>query len=137
MLIWYANITEETSYFLLRNSDQWWYASVSLPFLHFALPFALLLPHYCKKVIKIVVPICIYILVMHIVDIYVAVIPERGPSLTHGKDLFINYPGYLGDVLAFITVGAFFVFVFLRNIGSANLYPNRDPRLLESANLHN
>jgi len=112
MLIWYANITEETSYFLL-------------------------LPHYSKKVIKIVVPICIYILVMHIVDLYIAVIPERGPSLTHGEDLFVSHNAFLGDIVAFITVGAFFVFVFLRNIGSANLYPNRDARLLESANLHN
>ncbi len=137
MLIWYANITEETSYFLLRNSDDWWKFSVSLPFLHFALPFVLLLPHYCKKVTKIVVPICLYILVMHIVDLYIAVIPERGPSLTHGEDLFVSHKAYIGDVVAFITVGAFFIYMFLRNIGSANLYPNRDPRILESANLHN
>jgi hypothetical protein len=27
--------------------------------------------------------------------------------------------------------------MFLRNISSANTYPNRDPRILESANLHN
>ena len=75
---------------------------------------------------------------MHIVDLYIAVIPERGPSLTHGKDLFVmSHHAYVGDIVAFITVGAFFLFLFLRNIGSANLYPNRDPRLLESANLHN
>jgi len=140
MLIWYANITEETSYFLLRNSDQWWIWSLSLPFLHFALPFVLLLPHYAKKVTKIVVPICIYILVMHVVDLYIAVIPERGPSLTTAAgnpELFVSHHAYLGDIVAFLTVGAFFLFLFLRNIGSANLYPNRDPRILESANLHN
>ncbi len=140
MLIWYANITEETSYFLLRNSDQWWVWSLSLPFLHFAVPFVLLLPHYAKKVTKIVVPICIYILIMHIVDLYIAVIAERGPSLTTKAghpELFVDHAAYLGDIVAFITVGAFFVFMFLRNISSANLYPNRDPRLLESANLHN
>ncbi len=140
MLIWYANITEETSYFLLRNSNEWWLWSLALPFLHFALPFVLLLPHYSKKVTKIVVPICIYILIMHIVDLYIAVIPERGPSLSTmagDPQLFVEHSAYLGDIVAFITVGAFFVFLFLRNIGSANLYPNRDPRLLESANLHN
>ena len=143
MLIWYANITEETSYFLLRNSDEWWIWSLSLPFLHFALPFVLLLPHYAKKTTKIIVPICIYILVVHVLDLYIAVIPERGPSLTmmehhpDGAQLFVEHKAYLGDIVAFITVGAFFVFMFLRNIGSANLYPNRDPRILESANLHN
>lgn len=137
MLIWYANITEETTYFILRNTGPWWYGSMSLTFLHFALPFALLLPHYVKKTIVLIVPICIYMLVMHAVDLYIAVIPERGVSLTHGEDLFVSHPAFLGDIVAFITVGAFFVWAFLRNIGSTNTYPNRDPRLLESANLHN
>ena len=76
-------------------------------------------------------------LVMHAVDLYIAVIPERGVSLTHGQELFVDYPAYIGDVVAFITVGAFFVYAFLHNIGNTNTYPNRDPRLLESANLHN
>lgn len=155
MLIWYANITEETCYFLLRNSFveggvNWNLWSTLLVFLHFALPFVILLPHYMKKKVKFVVPICIYILIMHIMDLYIAVIPERGPSLSvMGKikdadgnvihDILLTVPhnAYLGDALAFITVGAFFVWVLLRNLGSANTYPNRDPRILESANLHN
>ncbi|MFC4992995.1 hypothetical protein [Rubritalea tangerina] len=154
MLIWYANITEETSYFLLRNasdgSTNWNLWSTLLVFLHFALPFVLLLPHYVKKTPKFFVPICIYLLVMHILDLYIAIIPERGPSLSvMGKfkdangeviqDILLTapHPAYLGDIVAFVTVGAFFLFVFLRNLGSANIYPNRDPRILESANLHN
>lgn len=154
MLIWYANITEETCYFLLRNSSDgstnWNLWSTLLVFLHFGLPFVVLLPHYAKKKVKIVVPICIYLLVVHVLDLYIAVIPERGPSLSKmGKvldsdgnvihDILLTVPhnAYLGDALAFVTVGAFFVFVLLRNLGSANIYPNRDPRILESANLHN
>ncbi len=151
MLIWYANITEETSYFLLRNSSDgsmnWNLLSTLLVFLHFAVPFVILLPHYMKKKVKFVVPICIYLLIMHILDLSIAVIPERGPSLgVMGKiarlddgslPLTVAHPAYLGDILAFVTVGAFFIFVFLRNLGSANIYPNRDPRILESANLHN
>lgn len=150
MLIWYANITEETCYFLLRNSSDgstnWNLWSTLLVFLHFGLPFVLLLPHYAKKNVKIVVPICLYILIVHILDLYIAVIPERGPSLSvmgkfadHQGEILLTapYSAYLGDILAFVTVGAFFVFVFLRNLGSTNTYPNRDPRILESANLHN
>ena len=154
MLIWYANITEETCYFLLRNADDgstnWNLWSTLLVFLHFAIPFVVLLPHYAKKKVKFVVPICIYILLVHIMDLYIAVIPERGPSLSlmgknldeHGNvinDILLTAPhnAYLGDAVAFVTVGAFFVFVLLRNLGSANIYPNRDPRILESANLHN
>ncbi|MFC5051226.1 hypothetical protein ACFPK9_11475 [Rubritalea spongiae] len=150
MLIWYANITEETTYFLLRNSSDgstnWNLWSTLLVFLHFALPFVILLPHYMKKTVKFVVPICIYLLVMHVLDLYIAVIPERGPSLSvmnkfvgHEGELLLTapYAAYLGDIVAFLTVGAFFTFIFLRNLGSANTYPNRDPRILESANLHN
>jgi hypothetical protein len=137
MLIWYANITEETTYFILRNTGPWWGWSLSLTFGHFALPFVLLLPHYVKKTTKFIVPICLYLLAYHAIDLYIAVIPERGVSLTHGEDLFVGHNAYWGDILAFITVGAFFIFMFLRNIGSVNTYPNRDPRILESANLHN
>lgn len=137
MLIWYANITEETTYFILRNTGAWWGWSLSLVFGHFVIPFVLLLPHYVKKTNWMIVAICLYILCYHVIDLYIAVIPERGVSLTHGKDLFVEHAAYLGDIVAFVTVGAFFVFMFLRNIGSSNTYPNRDPRILESANLHN
>jgi hypothetical protein len=137
MLIWYANITEETTYFILRNTGAWWGWSLSLVFGHFLIPFVLLLPHYVKKTNWMIVTICIYILCYHVIDLYIAVIPERGVSLTYGKDLFVSHAAYWGDIVAFITVGAFFVFMLLRNIGSSNTYPNRDPRILESANLHN
>lgn len=137
MLIWYANITEETTYFILRNTGAWWGWSLSLVFGHFVLPFVLLLPHYVKKTNWMIVTICVYILIYHAIDLYIAVIPERGVSLTHGQDLFVAHSAYLGDIVAFVTVGAFFIFMFLRNLGSTNTYPNRDPRILESANLHN
>lgn len=137
MLIWYANITEETTYFILRNTEEWWLFSISLVFGHFALPFVLLLPHYVKKTNWMIVTVCTWILVYHFIDLYIAVIPERGVSLTRGESLFVEHKAYLGDIVAFITVGAFFIFMFLRNIGSTNTYPNRDPRILESANLHN
>ena len=137
MLIWYANITEETTYFILRNTGEWWAWSLSLVFGHFALPFVLLLPHYVKKTNWMIISVCLWILAYHVIDLYIAVIPERGVSLTRGEELFVAHHAYLGDILAFITVGAFFIFMFLRNIGSSNTYPNRDPRILESANLHN
>ncbi len=137
MLIWYANITEETTYFILRNTGAWWGWSLSLVFGHFVIPFVLLLPHYVKKTNWMIVTICTYILIYHAIDLYIAVIPERGVSLTRGQDLFVEHSAYLGDIVAFVTVGAFFIFMFLRNLGSTNTYPNRDPRILESANLHN
>jgi hypothetical protein len=85
----------------------------------------------------------VYTLVMHILDHYLIAIPERGISL--GKinpDAFgairVSIPGaFWGDILAFVTIGAAFLFFLLRAVGQHSLYPNRDPRILESANLSN
>lgn len=142
-LIWYANITEETRYFLIRNTEGWHTgSSLLLPF-HFLLPFVLLLPAWVKRTPKYLVPVCFLVLVMHIVDLYIMVIPERGFSL--GKiapsvfgDIQPSIPGaFWYDILAFVTVGAFFCFVLLRALQRHALYPHRDPRILESANISN
>src|SRR5581483_6163251 len=42
MLIWYANIPEETQYFLVRNTESWWYVSMLLVFGRFFGPFLIL-----------------------------------------------------------------------------------------------
>jgi len=143
MLIWYSNIPEETMYFALRNTEEWHYLSLTLVFGHFALPFLLLLPHWAKKKAKYNIVICIFLLVMHACDMYHIVIPQRGPSLSNilhmdnAPLLFINAPYWIGDILAWITIGSGFMFFLLRNLKSVNLYPNQDPRILESANMTN
>ncbi len=139
-LIWYANITEETRYFLLRNTENWNLVSLSLVFMHFAVPFLALLRSDVKKNQKFMIGFCCYILFMHAVDVYHMIIPERGPSVglvvDHKAQLWIG-ASWIGDILAFIIVGSGFIFLYLRNLTSAALYPHRDPRILESANLHN
>jgi hypothetical protein len=53
-------------------------------------------------------------------------------------EIQVAIPGaFWGDILAFVSIGAAFVFFLLRAIGQHSLYPNRDPRILESANLSN
>lgn len=139
-LIWYANITEETRYFLLRNTENWNLVSLALVFMHFALPFLALLRSDVKKSTKFMTILCCYILFMHAVDVYHMIIPERGPSVglvvDHHPELWIAN-SWLGDILALIIAISGFLFFYLRNLTSAALYPNRDPRILESANLHN
>lgn len=160
MLIWYAAIPEETRYFILRNTGVWHVPSIALVIFHFGIPFVALLPHYVKKKTFLIVPVCIYLLAVHVLDLYLMIVPERGPSLTamnhyghalsgdatkHGVtqaattgdiDLLVSHPAWAGDILAFVTIGAFFIFIFTMLLKRASLYPNRDPRILESANLH-
>ena len=142
-LIWYANITEETRYFLLRNTENWNLVSLALVFMHFGLPFLALLRSDVKKSTKFMTIFCCYILVMHVIDHYTISIPERGVSLGNiNPEVFgpiqVSIPGaFWGDILAFVTIGAGFLFLLLRALGQHSLYPNRDPRILESANVSN
>ena len=148
-LIWYAGITEETSYFLIRNTGNWNTAMICLVAFHFVVPFVILLQAWLKKNPKMLSIVAVYTLAMHALDHYLITIPERGISLggthmSHGAafaglgPIQPTIPGaFWGDILAFVTIGAGFVFVLLRAIGQHSLYPNRDPRILESANLSN
>ena len=85
----------------------------------------------------------VYTLAMHVLDHYLIAIPERGVSLGKIKpEVFggvkVAIDGaFWGDILAFVTIGAAFLFFLLRAIAQHSLYPNRDPRILESANLSN
>lgn len=148
-LIWYAGITEETSYFLIRNTGNWNIGMIALVFGHFVVPFVILLQAWLKKNPKYLSIVAAYTLVMHVLDHYLISIPERGISLgghhmSHGKafeglgPIQVSIPGaFWFDILAFVTIGAAFLFFLLRALGQHSLYPNRDPRILESANLSN
>ncbi len=140
-LIWYANITEETSYFLLRNTENWNIASIALVFGHFAIPFLLLIRSDVKKKPNLMIGIILYLFAIHALDHYLIVAPERGPSLTinnvDGPSLYAGASVVWMDIVAFLTVGSFFMFFYLRSFTKNSLYPHRDPRILESANLFN
>lgn len=142
-LIWYANITEETSYFLIRNTGNWNIGMICLVVFHFVVPFVVLLQAWLKRNPKYLSIVAVYSLCMHALDHYLITIPERGVSLGKIKpevfgDITTSIPGaFWGDIFAFVTIGAAFLFVLLRALGQHSLYPNRDPRILESANLSN
>lgn len=133
-LIWYANITEETRFYLTRNTEGWRMVSIFIVIGHFIGPFVLLLSQPRKKNPVIISAVCLWILFMHVVDIYWNVIPERGPSLGVG----VLSPGaWVGDVVALCAIVGTTGFIFLRSLANYSLYPCRDPRLLESVNVAN
>ena len=58
MLIWYANLPEETVYFLRRSDNGWLPYLLLLPVLKFVVPFLLLLPRDAKRNPSKLVPGC-------------------------------------------------------------------------------
>ncbi len=128
MLIWYANIPEETIYFLNRNTESWWYLSTFLVVGHFFIPFLLLLFQFGKRTPTFLCGMSCWILLMHLLDIYIIVLPAL-----HRNGFA---PSFL-DILCLLAVGCTLAVFFLRQLGGAPLYPLRDPRLKQSLNLKN
>lgn len=128
MLIWYANIPEETQYFLTRNTESWWSLSMVLVVGRFFGPFAILLLQSIKKHPHQLCYVAAWILVMQMLDIYLVVLPAL-----HGTGVHVS----LWDFAALIAIGATLAFVYLRIVGKTSLFPVRDPRLIESLKMVN
>jgi hypothetical protein len=128
MLIWYANIPEETQYFLTRNTESWWGLSMLLVIGRFFGPFAILLLQSIKKHPRQLCYVAGWILLMQMLDIYLVVLPAL-----HGTGVHVS----LWDFVALIAIGATLAFIYLRIVGKTSLFPVRDPRLVESLKLVN
>src|SRR5713226_4730943 len=68
MLIWYANMPEETQYFLTRNTESWWTLSMFLVIGRFFGPFAILLLRSIKKRPHQLCYVAAWILLMQMLD---------------------------------------------------------------------
>ncbi len=128
MLIWYANIPEETEYFILRNTESWNILSIILMVGRFFIPFGLLLLRATKKKPEKLCLLAGWIVCMQLLDIYVVIMPELH---TAGVRLsWLDFPPLVG-------IGATLAFVYLRVLNTASLFPVRDPRLIESLRSQN
>ena len=128
MLYWYANIPEETAYFLRRNTGGWNTLSIILVAGHFFLPFVVLLFQGTKKRPLLLCAVAAWILLMHMLDMYIVVLPAyhlAGPS-----------PHWL-DLVCLLAIGATMATIFMKRLGDAPLWPVRDPRLRNSLKLRN
>jgi hypothetical protein len=128
MLIWYANMPEETQYFITRNTGSWWYLTMLLVIGRFFGPFAILLLRSIKKHPNQLCWVASWIVFMQLLDIYLVVLPSF-----HGTGLHLS----VWDVIPLIGIGAALAFAYLRVVGKASLFPVRDPRLVESLKLVN
>jgi hypothetical protein len=128
MLIWYANIPEETTYFIRRNIGSWNYLSTFLVIFRFFVPFPLLLLQGTKKNPKVLCFVAGWILFMQAIDLYVIVFP-----MLHHEGIALSWV----DFCPLLGMGGVLGFLFLKALGKHNLYPLRDPRVELSAKLLN
>jgi hypothetical protein len=128
MLIYYANIPEETVYFInrIKNGPYSWvfYANVVLCFV---LPFLLLMTRDSKRHISMLKVICPVVVIGHWFDFYNMITP--GVMKTGGQVGFIE----VGMTLIF---AAAFLFVTLSSLARLPLVGRNHPMLAESLHHH-
>ena len=127
MLIWYANLPEETTFFVPRSKAPWMWVSIFLLVFKFAVPFICLLPRWVKRNTKTISAVSVLILISQYVDIYWLVYPAFDPdSLQWGWLDFGFFAMFFGLFL-------FSVFSFFEKYA---VIPLKDPRGHESSSHH-
>ncbi len=127
-LIWYANIPEETEWYLERMHHGWQPVTIFLAVGHFGLPFLYLMSRHIKRN-KLTLGLgAAWMLFMHFVDLHWVVMPAH-----HGKEFGVT----LLDVTTMLGVGGLFLTAFGFCLTRAKLVPAKDPRLIESITFEN
>ncbi|EPG76466.1 putative membrane protein [Leptospira fainei serovar Hurstbridge str. BUT 6] len=128
MLIWYANIPEETFFFEQRLTGGWEYLTLAIPAIKFAVPFLLLLNRPNKRDINFLVKVAVWILFTQATEIFWLVYPANFVDFSLG-----GYIASLGSVVGMIGL---FGLVLLKRLEKAPLIPVGDPRLEDCLHHH-
>lgn len=130
ILIWYANIPEETEFFMVRMEGGWSWISYGLPLAHFFVPFLFMLSRHMKRNRGALMLASIWTLIMHFVDMYWLVMPNYG---THGEGEHHAHlaPSYL-DFTAILGLVGVFLAVYGVILNRNKVVSINDPRLPES-----
>lgn len=128
LLIYYANIPEESVYFVERLSSDVYgsYIYINL-LLNFALPFLVLMTRDAKRHNIFLKLVCTLIIVGHWVDFFLMVQPG---TLGHNGGIGLMEIGML------LVYASAFAFVALTNLAKHNLVPKNHPMLEESYHHH-
>lgn len=126
MLIWYANIPEEVTYYVTRIED-YNFPFFAMVVMNFLFPVLLLMNSDYKRINWFVIMGGIVILAGHYMDVFNMIMPS-----TVGDQWYIGIPE-IGAVLFF---AGLFIFWIFRALASAPLQPTRNPFIEESKHFH-
>ncbi|MCB2153687.1 hypothetical protein KQI84_02275 [bacterium] len=126
MLIWYANLPEETFYMIARTQNGWEFVTILLPLLKWIIPFLVLMPQPFRGNPVVLTLVCIAVLVGQWIDIYWMIYPvfsRESPVI----------PGVaeIGAFLAILGVFGWSIDWFYRR---HSVLPIGDPNLVSSVN---
>jgi len=119
LIIWAENLPDEIPWYVRRFSGGWGYIAWTIAIFHFFVPFYLLLLRFVKKNPSRLRTLAIWIVIMHILDVYWIVVPafrQRGLEV------------YWTDAAAWIALGGIWLALYIRNLKSRPLLASHDPR---------
>lgn len=126
LLIWYANIPEEVTYFIIRIQE-YKVLFFGMLILNFVLPILVLMNSDYKRIPWFVVITAVFILVGHYIDVFLLIMPS-----TVGHHWHFGIP----EIAALFFFLGLFILVVGAALGKMNLKPERDPFIRESENYH-
>lgn len=128
MLIWYANIPEETEWYHMRGHGAWGMVSFAMIAVNFVIPFFGLMSRHVKRNRLALGFWSVWILVVHWLDMFWLVKPHM-----HTEHL----PLSLMDVTCTVGVLGLFIAAAAFSSQKVNLVPIKDPRLDKSLAFEN
>ncbi|HUP78679.1 MAG TPA: quinol:cytochrome C oxidoreductase [Pirellula sp.] len=128
VLIWYANIPEETYWYRVRLENNWTPFSYGLIPIHFVIPFLFLMSRHIRRSRKLLAIGAGWVLFAHWYDITFLVMPNAGS---------MEFFPMLGHLLGGIGMLCIFAAMFIQRAVGVPLVAMRDPRLPEALSYAN
>ncbi|MCC7062638.1 MAG: hypothetical protein IT456_07530 [Planctomycetes bacterium] len=155
MLIWYANLPEETRWYGDRTQNGWGAVGTILLFGHFFIPFVYLMSRHVKRNGVALSIGAIFLLIIHCMDMQFLIMPTMGGHAAEGAEAvhdaheavmnisfgeqmnqYMHHVSWM-DFGCFVGLLAIVAGLTILNVRRTNLVPVRDPRLAESLHFQN
>jgi hypothetical protein len=124
LIVWAANIPEETEWYLHRTAHGWQYIALMLVVFHFAVPFLVLLSRAIKRNATTVARVAAGILVMRFFDLYWL----SAPAFAHGGEPHAHWL----DAAVPVSVALVWLSYFVYQLRGRALLPLYDPEFREA-----
>ena len=130
LIVWSANLPEEIPWYIRRLSGGWQFVALLLVFLHFVLPFVLLLSRGLKRNAQLLARVALGVFVIRLVDLFWLIAPDL-QAHGHGEAAHAGLKAHPLDLVAPLFLGGVWLLMFTNELRTRPLLTPGDPELQE------